>query len=153
MGAAKNRKAEIMQLKATGPRFGTKYVSMGCFFKADEDHGFSVHFDQKTTGVNIDKLTKLCVEKATGYDEHMLPDFPSKQHMADWLLGQSLELCDQINFGLYGTEIQPKYGTKVVKDITPEIGNISILIMNVIWLERNGFLTSDNYNGMMYGSV
>lgn len=151
MGAAKNRKSEIAQLKATGPRFGTKYVSMGVFFKANEDHGFSVHFDEQTT--DVDGLAKMCIESAMGYDEHMLPDFPSKHHMADWLLGQSVELCDQINFNLYGTDTQPAYGTKVVKNITPEIGNISILIMNVIWLERNGFLASDNFNGMMYGSV
>lgn len=142
MGQAKrNREAGIQN---------RHLLYMGAFYRDDQDVGFSVTFT-KDMGIDIDLLSSKI--DASSYDKFIgKPGCPAtKEAMRDDLFEQlDTELVPFLCQKLYGQPTQPAVGVKKMVDIKPVLKEILIFVANVQWLEVNGYLKSDTYNGMLY---
>lgn len=150
MGQAKNRKAEIDALKATGPKVkmtAKDVMGFGAYYKDLDDDGVSIQFatykDPKPGFTKmIYKIVRDCVDKdheelAAG--RLTVPEIWDQLHSA----------IAAFNFKNFGTNVRPArtdYQIDLLKCM-PEI----IVIMNDIWtLTELGEIQNDNYNGMNF---
>jgi len=147
MGQAKNRKAEIMALKAAGPKL-RNVVMFGAYYKDLDDDGVAIQFSSDNEAKP--GLTKMLYKTLTQVKDGGLKEV----HEGTWTVpGIWEQLKDSIvNFNIknFGSEIRPQkhhYQIDVVACM-PEI----IVIMGNIWmLQELGEIQNDNYNGMLFG--
>ena len=158
MGQAKNRKAEIMQLKTNPLLKDTVLTVFGTHYKSDQDLGWSITLTNKQFGPRgfngtLPVFKKMIEDIASNYDKHIgvEPAWPNKEETAVDLFNQLNDLVRIINTKLYGTETQPNAGFTTNANIMPALQEILCFMANVVWLTKNGYLANDNYNGTQYG--
>ena len=150
MGQAKNRKAEIHELKAAGARtkIATKeLVAFGAYYKDLDDDGVSIQFtvyaDPKPG------FTKFMYDTVRELVEHDKQELAAGRLTVPKIWGQLHSAIAAFNFKSFGTNVRPlrsKYQIDLLKSM-PEI----IVIMNDIWtLTELGEIQNDTYNGMNF---
>jgi hypothetical protein len=151
MGQAKNRKAEINNLKSKGPKM-KQLLQFGAFYQDDQDDGFSFNFTDNPS-MSLSKFADIVDKGAANYNNAIGVDeawFTREMIAADLFKQMNEELVPYLCQELYGQPTQPAPGTKKVVNVTPVIGELTIFATNVKWLQDNGYLTCDNHNGMLY---
>lgn len=150
MGQARQRKAEIDQLKAQGPREKNRprhIVSFGAYYKDLDDDGVSVQFstyqDPKPGFTKfMYELVQDCVikdreELAAG--RLTVPEIWEQLHAA----------IAAFNFKNFGTSVRPSR-TQYQIDLLECMHEIFVIMATIWTLTELGEIVNDNYNGMMF---
>ena len=150
MGQAKQRSAEINQLKAAGPQAKkvTRHIlGFGAYYKDLDDDGVSIQFmTSQDPKPGFTELMYKIVQECVNRDHEELaagrltvPEIWEQLHTA----------IVAFNFKCFGTNIRPvrvNYQIDLLK-CKDEI----VVIMNDIWtLTELGEIKNDNYNGMNF---
>lgn len=159
MGAAKNRKAEIAQLKANGRTKVQKCLSFGAFYKDDEDCGWSLNFNREELGERnfqfmYDQHVKLVEAELAqlhiGNFDYF--DAVDKASAIDSLWEQTKNVIHNFNLDAFGTPVRPNRSTGLKVDLNNRdiLREITILMGNIALLTDLGEIKNDEYNGMLF---
>lgn len=158
MGAAKNRKAEIAQLKANSPKF-QKCLSFGAFYKDDEDCGWSFNFDRKEIGARTfqfmyDLHTKMVAAELGRFKAGDWAYFnaDSKEEAIELIQEQTEYAIHDFNVAAFGTPVRPDRSTGLSVNLNNHaiLNGINVLMGNIALLTELGEIKNDEYNGMLF---
>lgn len=165
MGQAKQRKEEIIMLKAQNPKvpkkpaLPTKLVGFGAYYKDLDDDGVSIHLSP-TFGIPKDFVSLIytkvseCVkieeaELAKGNYDYFNGATNREEAIAN-VWGQLKECIHNFNIEVFKTSVRPKM-SKYQARITEDFITYAMPIMTNIWhLQNWGEIPNDNYNGMTF---
>lgn len=146
MGQAKNRKAEIMSLKANTIK-PEEILTFGAYYKDLDDDGVAIQFG--TNNEVKPGLTKMLYKTLTQVKDGGLKEVREGTWTVPEVWEQLKDSIVNFNIKCFGTEERPQqydYQINVV-ECMPEI----VVIMGNIWmLQELGEIQNDNYNGMLF---
>ena len=165
MGQAKQRKAEIIMLKAQNPKvpkqsaLPTKLVGFGAYYKDLDDDGVSIHLSP-VFGIPRDFVSlmyeqvKKCVDAegallAKGDYAYFNGATNREEAIAD--VWAQLKACiHNFNITVFKTSVRPKMSKHQCR-IDEDFITYAMPIMCNIWhLQNLGEIPNDNYNGMTF---
>lgn len=159
MGAAKNRKAEIAQLKANGPKV-QKCLSFGAFYKDDEDCGWSFNFDREELGNNSFqfcydqhiKLVKAELAQLRSGNFDYFDGSVNEEDAIESLWKQTKDVIHDFNIYAFGTPVRPDRSTGLKVNLSNRdiIRAVTMLMGNIALLTELGEIKNDEYNGMLF---
>lgn len=155
MGQAKQRKAEIMELKAQGPKqkdiFSRpkKVVSFSAYYKDLDDDGVSIQFS--TLRDPSPGFTEFMHTNMAETKDDLIKDVRSGILTTAEIHEQLKQAIKSFNYKNFGTYKRPAGQTKFKIDVFKCMQEIVVIMSDVWALTELGVIKNDNYNGMHFG--
>jgi hypothetical protein len=147
MGQAKNRKAEIMALKATGPKF-RNVIMFGAYYKDLDDDGVAIQFQEGNEAKP--GLTKMLYKTLTQVKAGGLEEVRAGTWCVPEIWAQLKDSIVNFNIKCFGSAERPQQHNYTI-DVIACMDEIIVIMGNIWILEQLGEIQSDNYNGMLFG--
>ena len=148
MGQAKQRKAEIAQLKAKSAKQTKELINFGTYYRDNEDDGVSINFNT-LTGEPIPGFTKVVYDNVTQCGDLMIADIKNGKDSVQAIFQQLKLAIKDFNVIVFGSEIRPKMSAYNVDLSNRELIQVMMVIMSDIYvLTELGHIKNDNYNGL-----
>lgn len=152
MGQAKQRQAEIQELKARNPRVRQQrtqrtLVGFGAYYRDDQDDGISIQFStfqDPAPGLtaHIYKAVKMATDEG-------LREYHRGKITIPEIWEQLQAAITAFNFKCFGSNQRPQRSAYKI-DVIGCMSEI-VVIMNDIWmLQLLGEITDDKFNGMTF---
>lgn len=166
MGQARQRKAEIDQLKSRGARFRSADLYMcGWFYKACEPQGLNLVFTRDTEPVpgfvetiakSVDECSRHSIQQLQSGKFAEFGGATTYAQAIEWLQAHTEQGIQEYNRMMYGTPTQPQFDgqrrtTEV--DIEDMLTFAICLGDNITTLTHLGELPNDNQNGPHFAYV
>jgi hypothetical protein len=144
MGQAKNRKAEIEQLKNQPQLYG-----FGAFYKDLDDDGVSIQFSVMQEANLRKGFTKMMYTNIESCVDGIRKEIAEGTWTVDGVWEQLREAIVCFNFKHFGTNTRPK-NSEYVLDVLGSMDEIIVIMGNIWYLTEVGQIQNDNYNGMNF---
>ena len=148
MGQAKQRKAEIAQLKAKSAKQTTELINFGTYYRDNEDDGVSINFST-LTGEPIPGFTKVVYDNVTQCGDLMIADVKNGKDTVESIFEQLKLAIKNFNVIVFGSEVRPEMSAYKIDLSNKELVKVMMIIMSDIYvLTELGHIKNDNYNGL-----
>jgi hypothetical protein len=149
MGQAKQRKAEILALKAAGLN-KKGIVIFGAYYKDDADDGVSVEFATfKDPKPGFTKFFYNTMMKCVDAERK---EYEAGRLTKEEVWSQLKEAIVEFNIKCFGTPVRPQRHHYQI-DLMKCLDEINIIMTDIWLLTEIGEIQNDNFNGMNFGYV
>jgi len=149
MGQAKQRKAEIMALKAAGiPSKGI--LVFGAYYKDDADDGVSVEFATfKDPKPGFTKFFYNTMKKCVDAERK---EYEAGRLTKEEVWSQLKEAIVEFNIKSFGSPVRPQRHHYQI-DLMKCLEEINIIMTDIWLLTEIGEIQNDNFNGMNFAYI
>ena len=147
MGQAKQRKAEIMALKASGIKM-TSIFGFGAYYKDDADDGVSIMIN--TMNEPAPGFTKTIYKSIEKCVDAELNEIANGNLSVKQVWAQLYEAIDEFNIIQFGKGVVRPTKTNYEINVKESLRPIIAIMTNIWLLTERGEITNDKYNGMEF---